>query len=399
MNDNITKVLIVGAKQPTDTSGTCNTIKNIFSFLPKENLLFVTCSNQPFERIYEYNFSHYLIPIIYWLRNKFKSTANTAAASKFVYTTPKFSLSSLVLALFDVFPINFKKRTVKKIVDFKPTCIYTYGTGITTFRLALYLSKKLSVPIYVHIMDNWVDITYANPYLTLFRKKLLSALSDCLDRGSLHFTISGALTARMKNYFPNINWTELINPALVIKEKNQTRRSDKVKILYAGAITLNRWETLTNLGKSLKQCSRDIVFDAYLPPNVQKSPEVELMRNNGINVFSYVPASEIYDLYDKYDILLLVESFDTNMTGFLEFSLSTKVPEYLASGKSVVGFMPSKLYTFEFLRSNGLGHAFENDSDFVTFINNYNYNTCCNSQIDYTKRHFSIESIETKFKL
>ncbi|MGN1158272.1 MAG: hypothetical protein ACI4TK_19035 [Agathobacter sp.] len=390
------RVLVIGAKQPGDQSGTSNTIDNIFSFLHEDEIKKITFSDIPEDQDYFFNCSHYVIGnVLRVLRHKKKHSSDVGKS--LTYTAGKYSFKGLILAIIDTLPLKITKSQLILIDEFKPTCIYTYGTNITNFKLAYRLSKRYSIPIAVHIMDNWFETTYVGKKMSVFRNVLKKYMSLCLKRGNIHFTISKPLSEQMKKNFPFVSWMELINPAKVIT--NKYRFPEKpIKILYAGGLTLNRWKTLELLGAAIK-INPNVVFDAYVPSTVINNNEAEKLKSVGINIYPYVSQDKVYQLYDNYDILMLIESFDIGLSTFLKYSLSTKVPEYLASGKAVVAFMPSQFYTFSFLMENGIGFSFDKVDDFVFFINEFQSNVWYDHQIDYVQENFSLVATKDKMEM
>lgn len=390
------RVLVIGAKQPGDQSGTSNTINNIFSFLHDDEIIRITFSDIPDDQNYYLNCSHYVIGnVLRVLGHKKKQSSDVGKSS--VYTSGNFNLKKIILAIIDAMPIKITKSQLSAIDEFQPTIIYTYGTNITNFKLAHKLSKRYSIPVAVHIMDNWFEITYQDRLMCFFRSTLKKYMRMCLKKGNVHFTISLPLSDLMRREFSHTTWMELINPAKDIS--NSYRLPGRpIKILYAGGLTLNRWKTLELIGEALKDKS-NLEFDAYVPRAALKTSEVERIESVGISVYPYVDQDKVYHLYENYDILLLIESFDGELSSFLKYSLSTKVPEYLASGKSVVAFMPSQLYTFSFLRENQLGFSFENIDDFVSFIDGYKSNEFFRNQIEYVNNNFSIAAAKQKIEM
>lgn len=390
------RVLVIGAKQPGDQSGTSNTINNIFSFLCEDEIIKITFSDIPDDQNYYLNCSHYIIGNVFQVSG-YKKRRSSDVGKSSIYTSGKFNLKELILAIIDTMPIKITKSQFNVIDEFQPTVIYTYGTNITNFKLAYKLSKRYSIPVTVHIMDNWFETMYKGNKLRIFRKILIKYMNMCLKSGNIHFTISQPLSGLMRKEFSYVTWMELINPAKVVSS-SYGLPGKPIKILYAGGLTLNRWKTLELLGDAIKKYS-NVVFDAYVPSTAMNNGEVERLKSVGISVYPYVSQDKVYQLYDNYDVLMLIESFEDGLSSFLKYSLSTKVPEYLASGKTVVAFMPSQLYTFSFLRENKIGFSFEKIDDFIYFINEYKSNELFKNQIDYVSKNFSLAATKQKIEM
>ena len=63
-----------------------------------------------------------------------------------------------------------------------------------------------------------------------------------------------------------------------------------------------------------------------------------------------VNENEIVEEMGKYDILIDVESFDRKMKYKTRLSISTKIPEYLASGKPILAVGPDDISSIRYLK-------------------------------------------------
>ena len=60
---------------------------------------------------------------------------------------------------------------------------------------------------------------------------------------------------------------------------------------------------------------------------------------------------------EESDVLIIVESFDKKYKNLLSTALSTKVPEYLASGKIILAIGPDYSAAISYIRANNAGYC------------------------------------------
>jgi len=69
-----------------------------------------------------------------------------------------------------------------------------------------------------------------------------------------------------------------------------------------------------------------------------------------------VNENEIVEEMGKYDILIDVESFDRKMKYKTRLYISTKIPEYLASGKPILAVGPDDISSIRYLKRLGISY-------------------------------------------
>ena len=69
-----------------------------------------------------------------------------------------------------------------------------------------------------------------------------------------------------------------------------------------------------------------------------------------------VNENEIVEEMGKYDILIDVESLDRKMKYKTRLSISTKIPEYLASGKPILAVGPDYISSIRYLKRLGISY-------------------------------------------
>ena len=97
--------------------------------------------------------------------------------------------------------------------------------------------------------------------------------------------------------------------------------------------------------------------------------DAELYKNEFCDLpaefFSAVSHENISEVYDGADVLIHVETESPMLLGFFKYSISTKIPEYLATGKPVMFFGPKQLGLYEYLSENNAAYVASNKDELI----------------------------------
>lgn len=244
------------------------------------------------------------------------------------------------------------------LINFEPEAIFFVG-GDTSFsyKITKYIAEKFNIPVYLYYTDDYITPTKSyDPfwwinYLWLKKvlKKLLLNVANIFvigeDMGS-EFSLK--LNKKCIPLMNAINIDEYLN-----KRIDKNIEENTIEIAYFGGLHLNRWKTLLLLGKTLKDFNNEeatkVNLNIYTGQTIDKNIWDTLNENPNINFRGAVTEKEIIEEMQKYDVLLHVESFDKEMISKTRLSISTKIPEYLASGRVILGVGPAELSSIKYL--------------------------------------------------
>jgi glycosyltransferase involved in cell wall biosynthesis len=131
-----------------------------------------------------------------------------------------------------------------------------------------------------------------------------------------------------------------------------------VKLLFAGVLEPDRWRSLKLLLESLKDLCKEglnVSLDIYtFPWQIEKygfllhSPPIS-------RIHEAVPLAKVPLLLKEADILVHVEAFGLKHNAMMALSLSTKIPQYLASGRAILGVGPGQVASLQYIEKSGVG--------------------------------------------
>lgn len=357
------RVLVINAIQMGEPNGTGNTLNNIFSAYPKDKLLqllVIPEVKQYFSDIKTINTGMAVCRFPYQIMKRRQAHVDNAQAGILVGgvvkgNNTKEMLHEVLKGILDSWPV-FCKSLYKEIDEFKPEVIYTCAANIRIMKVVRHVAKHYSIPVVVHLMDDWPKTLYTTSLLSLpFRINMKHQLKQLYKMSDVNYAITEGLGKKYSEKYSRRHIT-LMNPTKVEGYFREEREADTpIRFLYAGSLSLRRDESLLAIADVLQKLDHAGLkneFDLYIPPLLDTEETKSRFLKYGAKIYSYVPANEVYELYVKYDVLVFTESFLPEIIEFTTLSLSTKIPEYLAAGVPMLAYLPESLYSSMFLRRN-----------------------------------------------
>ena len=107
---------------------------------------------------------------------------------------------------------------------------------------------------------------------------------------------------------------------------------------------------MTSVVDTVSRLDGQVTLDIFTPnsmPGFEKKP--------WSNIHKVVPQSELPDLLEQYDVLLMLSSFEPEWREIAETSLGSKLADYLACGRPILFYGPGYAENIGYARRNGLG--------------------------------------------
>lgn len=265
----------------------------------------------------------------------------------------KSYLRQFAVCELDSLAVKLDESTLEAIRVFQPQAIYTLGASVSILRLVNKLSVQLNIPVIMHFMDNWAEhIQWEdNPLLSLYKSSLKKKMLACIKRCKLVVTISSSMAEAYHEKFQKETLV-LMNTVDISRFKGLTSKDTGViHFVYAGGLHLDRWKALREIALSIQQTNGKGILDIFTSKD-----NIELYRSGfetlPVAFYEAVPHEQIDEVYQKADVLVHTEIESENLKGFFKYSISTKIPEYLATGKPILFYGPRDMKLFEYLLQN-----------------------------------------------
>lgn len=353
------RVLIVNAQSMYKKNATGITLQSIWSGWDADCLFEVYSDPVVMDQCNQ-RIKSYCIPPSYIIRfsrgkaaQSINSNIKAASTQQSSNNKIKSYLRQFAVCTLDSISVKLDKSTIDAIRDFHPQVIYTLGASVSIMRLVNQLSMQLNIPVIMHFMDNWAEhIQWEdNPLLSLYKSSLKKKMLACIKRCKLVVTISSSMAEAYHEKFQKETLV-LMNTVDISRFKGLTSKDTGViHFVYAGGLHLDRWKALREIALSIQQTNGKGILDIFTSKD-----NIELYRSGfetlPVAFYEAVPHERIDEVYQKADVLVHTEIESENLKGFFKYSISTKIPEYLATGKPILFYGPRDMKLFEYLLQN-----------------------------------------------
>ena len=234
------------------------------------------------------------------------------------------------------------------------------------YKIALRMKSKFNLPLYTFFMDDF----YINKKQGLFNSGYLKLVERTVMESKSCFCISDKMSDEYKKIFHK-SFGVLIHPIKISNDtlcssncdklyyENKINEKNIINIVYAGGLTLGRFETLIKFAKLINFLNDIRNFRIAL--NVCSGSELTTsqlisIESLNINYLGKLNKFELNELYKLSNFVLHLESDKLKNINKTHLSISTKIPECLANGKCLIGFGPKQIASMEIIYKNRIGY-------------------------------------------
>lgn len=204
-------------------------------------------------------------------------------------------------------------------------------------RIILYAIKRTGAAAIGYVWDD--NFTYKQSkrigykIYRFFQRKSLKKLASQTQE---FFAISD-MTKREADAFFGINCKILTKPLNSIPCVEYERIEKPINILYTGNLNIGRDQSLLKLTKVVgEKFKEEFVIDVYTQTELSEDKK-KLIEESGVcTIHAPIPQSEVLEKQKKADMLLFLEDIDGPNAHTARLSFSTKITDYLSSGKCIL---------------------------------------------------------------
>ena len=204
-------------------------------------------------------------------------------------------------------------------------------------RICRYAKKITGAKSIGYFWDDNFTFKQSNKLgLKLFRVFQRSSLKKLAKNTDAFWAITD-MTKKEADAFFNVDCTVVTKPLKKQATYTDWELSEPIKILYTGNLQIGRDRSLVKVVNALKEINKDGVLfsiDAYT--KTQLSDEIKAQLDcEFCKVHEPIPQSEVLKLQEQADILLFLEDVDGADAKTARLSFSTKITDYLSSGRCI----------------------------------------------------------------
>jgi len=367
------RVLLINYTPISKRLATGITIGNIFRGWPKDRIAQIYCDDsEPDESICNksWHMEIYHLNMPTWLRKMVKMKYNKLRQS----VVPQYNLSSeerinsvgikdqlirfakscfLSCVQFSSYKVSSELELWVK--EFNADIIYATLGNLRMLKLVQDISARSRVPVVPHFMDDWVFSLHSKTLIDKYQKiSLLKRTSQIIRDAPVLLVISEAMAEEYHKRYGRVflPFMNCIDFDIYKKALTNPNTSNVFRFVYVGGLHHGRLEMLFEVAKSIEEFGATL--DIYTPIatlNIEKAA----IKYPSIKFRGSIAPENTATIYANCDGLIHVESFDESHKAFTRFSISTKLPEYFASGTAVFAYGPNDIASIKYIYENNCG--------------------------------------------
>ena len=358
------KVLVINEQSIYKDNATGITLRGLFRDWPDAALLELRLDANN----YENNGRHESICVIdaFPLQKVMRSKSRLKSIKKIDNANPvmndsvssifaiKSRIRRILINIADLSWMRINRQIYQKIEAYSPDVIYTIGGSVSVMRMVNRISIDYDIPVVLHFMDDWPHYLQDENGLgqKLYKKQIQKWLKFTYQRTNTCIAISEKM-ADIYQKETGIRHISLMNSVRVeslICDKKE--RTENIVFSYAGGLHLDRWKALVQIQDVIKQLANQYRIKAEFRIYTKSSDQDKYRYQFDPEItsfYDYVRHDEIKCVYEKSDVLVHAEVSNPLLIGYFRFSISTKIPEYLATGRTVLFFGPKEMGLYSYL--------------------------------------------------
>lgn len=273
-------------------------------------------------------------------------------------------LHSDMRAAADISPVRLDVGTRSWLRSIAPDVVYTPLGNLRVARVAAQVAEFLHCPVVPHFLDDWPTTLYSSGELGGRARTFVDrAIGRVLRRAPVGLAIGPDMAKEFEQRY-RIPFVDVMNcvdfedgsigDRWIAPVADQT----KLQFVYSGGLHLGRDAALREIAEALP-VARKAGCDVALTIIGPASEGFNLSRAAGADVEFVGPlrSDQVMERLSAADILVHVESMEPQFRAFTRLSISTKIPQYLASGRPILAYGPAELASMRYLQASGAAAA------------------------------------------
>jgi hypothetical protein len=292
---------------------------------------------------------------------------NSVQRSGGLSTRQRVRLAAAVIN--DIGPVWLTPKLRQQVKRFRPDVVHSLLGGVLAMRLSLALSRYLDVPLVPHFMDDWVDNLFTHGQLGGYaRSQTERVFAQVLERAPLCLTIGEDM--RREFEFRLNRPCVTVGNSVDLDDYGRARQvpthsRPQLIMRYVGGLHLARDHVLSVLAEVLDAESfgdRAWTLELFVPDYDRARAGRMAERFRSVVYGGSLAPPEVPGMLVTADALVFCESELPGITKFTRLSVSTKVPQYLASGRPLLVLGPADQASVRTLIRSSLSVYSENSA-------------------------------------
>lgn len=245
------------------------------------------------------------------------------------------------------------------IKDFDPDVIWLDGSPLILMnRLNNYVAKIAQKPICTFLMDDVYTYKSCSSFVDkIYRFFLRKHVKRTVEMASHVFVSSEKMKIEYNHEF-SINSTFLAKGIATLVAPSTMSLTPPIKMVYLGNILIGRLDSLILLAEAINEINKvgttKFKLSIYTSDHIPENKKSRLLNCESVELCPPVTYAEVSDVISDNDVVVFVEALEGTQNRIARLSFSTKIVDYIGSGKCIFTIGPSDLAPVEYLREHNI---------------------------------------------
>lgn len=245
------------------------------------------------------------------------------------------------------------------IADFNPDLLFSMLGTAALLKLNVNISRWRNIPCMPYFTDDWISWKYSRDFLSAWLRPTLEYWFDqYLQRAPLRLAISPAMAEEYRNRYRGEFGLcmDCIAPDNEEPSAKPKERGNILTMMFLGTLKPDRWRSLREIGEALLELRSEgfaaqlVVYS--LPADIEQFGKL-LKVDPVLKLAGTARPQDVPRLQREADVLVHTEAFDEASVVWTRFSMSTKIPQYLMSGRCIFAYGPGEVSSMRYLADTG----------------------------------------------
>lgn len=264
-----------------------------------------------------------------------------------------FTFARDILWLFN----GWKTKELKAFIkDFNPDVVWLDGSPLILMnRLNNYVAKVAKKPTVTFLMD---DVYCYESCTGFFDRIYKFFLRKQVKRTVRHCKQVFVSSQKMKTEYDRIFG---VNSMFITKSFDADKITTDVEVVhkpvrlvYLGNVLIGRLRTLINIAECLKVINKErqkLQLSIYTNTYISEEDKKRLLCDSGVRLCPPVSFDKVPDIIAENDVQVFTESMDGKDMLVARLSFSTKIIDYIQSGKCILAVGPKDVAPIEYFKN------------------------------------------------
>ena len=228
--------------------------------------------------------------------------------------------------------------------------IQIWGTNIPfLYKYGYKLSKKNNIPLTIftgedYPLKKYNFINKFSLFFPIFRHKLYKNAKKAYLISEANIYASDELLEHYSNKF-SVNKGKVIHFSSTLNKNDYKTTSENSDIIYGGNLYSDRCKSLIEIANHLRSSE---IINVY--GNASEENKKLLSSISNIKYFGVIDYKELIKKYKNGKLLIHIEGFSDDYIKDCQFAFSSKLSDYIVSGKPFFVYGPDKISGVNYIK-------------------------------------------------